>query len=328
MTVTAAKPQPAVWAIHDGKAGMASQVIGLAEALGWPFVAKRIAIRLPWRYLMPRLWLAPLRAIDAKGDQLTPPWPDLVIGCGRAAIAPALAVKRASGDRTFWVQIQDPRFARAKADLLVIPAHDPATGANVFRTLGAVHRVTSQRLAADAARFAALFANLPRPLIAVLVGGDNDVYRMSEARFTLLCDQLVWLGRRGYGLAVTPSRRTGPQRQALLRQRLKGLPAYVWDGGGDNPYFGLLGEADAFIATADSVSMISEAASTGKPVHIVELDGGSRKFARFHAGMQAAGITRPFEGAIGSWQYAPPDDTARAAAEIRRRFASRRVELA
>lgn len=320
MTATTADVQPTVWALHDGKAGMASQVIGLSEALGWPFVEKRIKIRLPWRHLMPRLWLAPLRAIDAKGDQLTPPWPDLVIACGRAAIAPALAIKHASAGRSFWVQIQDPRYARAQADLLVVPAHDPATGANVFHTLGAVHRVTPARLAADAGRFAALFANLPRPLIAVLIGGDNDVYRMSEKRFTLLCNQLVWLGRRGYGLAVTPSRRTGPERQATLRARLKGIPAYIWDGSGDNPYFALLGAADAFIATADSVSMISEAASTGKPVHIVELDGGSRKFTRFHSGMRAAGITRPFEGAIGSWQYAPLDDTARAAAEIRRRL--------
>lgn len=326
--MTAAEHRPTVWAVHDGKAGMASQVIGLAEAVGWPFLEKRIAIRVPWRYLAPQLWLAPLLAIDAKGDQLTPPWPDLVIACGRAATAPALAVKRASGGRSFWVQIQDPRFARAMADLLVVPAHDPATGANVFRTLGAVHRVTPARLVADASRFAPLFSSLPRPLIAVLVGGDNDAYRLSKARLALLCNQLVWLGRRGYGLAVTPSRRTGQERQSILRERLKGLPAYVWDGGGENPYFGLLGEADAFIATADSVSMISEAASTGKPVHIVELDGGSRKFARFHAGMRAAGITRPFEGAIGQWQYAPPDDTARAAAEIRRRLAFPAAEIA
>jgi mitochondrial fission protein ELM1 len=32
------------------------------------------------------------------------------------------------------------------------------------------------------------------------------------------------------------------------------------------------------------------------------------------------GITRPFDGQFATWTYAPPDDTARAAAEIRRRF--------
>jgi mitochondrial fission protein ELM1 len=83
----------------------------------------------------------------------------------------------------------------------------------------------------------------------------------------------------------------------------------------------MLGAADAIIVTADSVSMISEAAATGKPVHIVELDGGSKKFARFHQALRDAGVTRPFAGMLGGWGYAPLDDTARAAAEIRRRFA-------
>jgi uncharacterized protein len=75
--------------------------------------------------------------------------------------------------------------------------------------------------------------------------------------------------------------------------------------------------------TADSVSMISEAAATGKPVHILGLDGGNAKFSRFHAAMQAAGVTRPFVGRIESWSYPILDDTARAGAALRTLFLSR-----
>lgn len=317
-TATAA---PVVWVLHDGKIGMANQVIGLAEALGWPFVEKRLAIRAPWRHLPPGLWLAPALAIDsAAGDALTPPWPDIVIACGRNAIAPARMIKQASGGRTFWVEVQDPRSARDEVDLIVAPLHDPAPGDNVVRTLGAVHRVTAEKLDAAAARFAPVFADLPRPLAAVLIGGDNNVYRLTDARFKALCDQLVALALSGVGLAITASRRTDETQRARLEECLAGLPAFVWDGNGDNPYFGMLGAADAIIVTADSVSMISEAAATGKPVHIVELEGGSKKFARFHQAMREAGVTRPFTGTLGAWGYAPLDDTARAAAEIRRRF--------
>jgi uncharacterized protein len=71
------------------------------------------------------------------------------------------------------------------------------------------------------------------------------------------------------------------------------------------------------MVTADSVSMISEAAATGNPVHILDLDGGNAKFVRFHLAMQAAGITRPFSGQIESWRYPIPDDTARAGAALR-----------
>lgn len=316
------------WAVHDGKLGMASQVMGLAEAVGGRVVEKRLLIRAPWRHLMPQLWLQPLAALDPAGDSLTPPWPDVFIGCGRNTIAPALAVKRASRGRTLWVQIQDPRYARAKADLLVVPCHDPAAGENVFSTLGAVHRVTAARLAAGAQALAPRVAALPRPLVAVLIGGNNRVYRLSETRLAGLADQLAALAQRGCGLMVTPSRRTAQRDVVLLRQKLGDLPALLWDGRGDNPYFGMLGLADAILVTADSVSMASEAAATGKPVHIVPLDGGSEKFARFHAAMEKAGITRPFRGTIEQWSYTPPDDTAHAAAAIRERLARRLAKVA
>lgn len=311
---------PRVWVLHDGKIGMANQVIGLAEALNWPFVEKRLAIRPPWKFLTPGLWCFPMKALDPSGDGLSPPWPDVLIACGRNTVALSRAIKRASGGKVFWVQVQDPRFARNEVDLVVAPAHDPAPGANVFRSLGAVHRVTQGKLAEAGKRFAALFALVPRPLVTVLIGGDNAVYRLSEARFAALCDQLAGLARQGFGLAITPSRRTAGERIALLHEKLKGFPAYIWDGSGDNPYFAMLGVADAIIVTADSVSMVSEAAATGKPVYIAELEGGSAKFARFHEAMRDAGITRPFAGTIETWRYAPPDDTAHAADEIRRRF--------
>jgi hypothetical protein len=122
---------------------------------------------------------------------------------------------------------------------------------------------------------------------------------------------------------VTPSRRTGAAGVALLRERLAGSRTIIWDGSGENPYFAFLALADAFMVTADSVSMISEAAATGKPVHILDLDGGNPKFARFHAAMRAAGITRPFVGRIEAWSYPIPDDTARAGAAVQALVMSR-----
>ena len=95
------------------------------------------------------------------------------------------------------------------------------------------------------------------------------------------------------------------------------------EGNGANPYYAYLAIADAVLVTADSVSMISEAAATGKPVHVIGLDGGDAKFARFHAMMREAGITRPFAGRIESWSYSPPDDTARAGTLLREQVLAR-----
>jgi mitochondrial fission protein ELM1 len=319
---------PRVWAVHDGKVGIRSQVLGLAEALGWPFEEKVIALRFPWSRLPPLPWLDPAQALAPGGDALTPPWPDLFIGCGRQSAVAALAVKRASGGATVLAHVQDPRFARGRFDLLLIPEHDRLRGANVMATHGAVHRVTPEKLAAAAAEWAPRLDSVPRPRLAVLIGGNNKVFRLDLATLGRLADQLAALAREGHGLLVTASRRTGPEAERLLRERLAGLPAFLWDGSGDNPYFGFLALADAILATGDSVSMVSEAAATGKPVHVVHLPGGSAKFRRFHEGFERAGITRPFAGRIEQWRYAPVNDTGRAAEAIRALLAARQRRAA
>ena len=309
---------PSIWVLHDGKPGMASQALGLAEAAGFPYVEKRLAIGRFWGALPPALWIAPLHAATAGGDRLTPPWPDAVIGCGRNAVRPALAIRGASGGRTIAAHVQDPRFGRDRFDLIVVPEHDRLRGPRVLVTAGAVHRVTPVRLAAERRRFPALDA-LPRPIVGVMIGGANRAYQLALARLGQIVERIAAAVRgRGGSVLATPSRRTGAAGVALLRELLAGMPGQVWDGTGDNPYFAFLAAADALLVTADSVSMISEAAATGKPVHVVDLPGGDAKFARFHDGMRRAGITRPFTGEIEQWSYHPPDDTARAGAALRR----------
>src|SRR3954452_6319807 len=79
---------PIVWVLHDGKAGMASQALGVAEATGLPFVEKPLSIRRPWLWAAPSLWVAPLSGVGQAGRPLAPPWPDAVIGCVRNAVRP------------------------------------------------------------------------------------------------------------------------------------------------------------------------------------------------------------------------------------------------
>jgi mitochondrial fission protein ELM1 len=289
---------------------------------------KQIELSPPWSWLPPSLTPARLAVLASSGDLLSPPWPDLLIGTGRKSVAPALAVRRASGGKTFCAQIQNPDVALEKFDLVIAPGHDRLVGDNVARTLGSLHGVTATVLEAARSQFADTVAGLPRPLIAVLLGGHNAVYRMDTAVATRLADSLAALaGDKGYGLAITASPRTPPEAVAVITRRLESVlatgRAVYWDGTGDNPYLGYLGHADAILVTGDSVNMVSESAATGKPVHVIELAGGSDKFRRFHTAMANAGITRPFTGAIEDWSYTPPDDTARVAAEIHRRLAGR-----
>lgn len=318
------RPDLTVWVLTEGHIGMENQARGLAEAMGADPVVKRLYPRFPWRILPPRLWPSPLRAPGPDGDALAPPWPDVLITCGKRATAPSVAIRKASGGHSFTVHIQDPPMPASAFDLVVVPAHDRLRGPNVLVTQAAVHRVTRARLDEAAAALASQVEAIPHPRVAVLIGGSNRKHKVAETAFEQLGEALAGLARdAGAGLLVTPSRRTGAANEAILRWHLSGLPAQVWDGSGENPYFGYLGLADHVVVSRDSVSMVSEACATGKPVYTVRLGTNSRRLDAFHQTLERAGIARPFEGTLESWTYEPPDDTAKAAIEILARLKDR-----
>jgi mitochondrial fission protein ELM1 len=301
---------------------MVSQAMGLAEAVGFEIVNKTIRPGFPWRYLPARLWPSGIQGISPRSEKIDGPPPDLVISCGRHAVGPALWLKRTHGDKCFLVHVQHPRAKVDRFDLIVAPDHDGLSGPNVVPISGSLHGVTEAKLADAAARFGPRFEKAAHPLIAVLIGGNNSVYTLDDKSVDRLIDGLTHISAmHGANLLVTMSRRTGEPAGAKLRAGLGGIAAEIWDGTGENPYHAYLALADAIVVTCDSVNMISEACSTGKPVYIVPLSGGENsKFAEFHNALVTAGKARFFDGRLDSWSYAPLDDTARAADEVRHRM--------
>lgn len=306
------------WIVTEGLAGTENQCLGVAEALGLLPIVKRTGLRQPWAALSP--YLKYEQAWTFTGDALKAPWPDLVIASGRKSIAATRYIKNQSGGKTFIVQLQDPRVDPSAFDLVAVPAHDRLRGDNVIVTRATPNRITEQKLADGRQDFAALLRAAPSPRAAVLIGGNSKAYTLTADNMRALAAQLKELDRLGFGLMVTASRRTGDENMALLREALKGTKAILWDGTGPNPYFGLLGWADFILVTADSASMISEAATTGKPVYVIPLEGGSAKFDRLHGVLLEQSIIRPFTGQLQPYIYEPLQDAALIAAEIRRKM--------
>ncbi|GJS08160.1 mitochondrial fission protein ELM1-like protein isoform X2 [Tanacetum coccineum] len=86
-----------------------------------------------------------------------------------------------------------------------------------------------------------------------------------------------------------------------------------------NPHLGHLARADAFVITADSVSMLSEACSTGKPVYVIGAERCTWKFAYFQKSLQERGMVQPFTGRENmteTWVYPPLQDTMEAAEHV------------
>jgi mitochondrial fission protein ELM1 len=184
------QPEPVrpltIWAVTDGRAGIENQALGLAEAVARLTTANISVKRVAWpdwmRRTPSRFIPAIPRLLKTGGKEIAPPWPDLWIGNGRASIPLSIAVRRWSAHRTFVVQLQDPVRPPRLFDLTIPPTHDQLRGPDVFPIIGAPHRVTAERLAEARQAFADLIEPLPRPRLAVLIGGTAKAYALGPQR--------------------------------------------------------------------------------------------------------------------------------------------------
>lgn len=314
-----------IWVVSDGRAGIENQALGLAEAVQRLTPADITIKRILWRSLFDRLptALKVRTMLDPASDFPFPAvgetWPDLWIATGRATLPLSLAVRRLSGGSTFVVQTQNPRLSPSRFDMVVAPAHDGLSDDNVFEITGSPHRITPERIAEAAPAFAAILEPLPHPRVAVLIGGRSKAFDLTEDRAVALADEIAEaVVASGGSLMLTFSRRTPETARVAMTARLASLPGLIWDGTGENPLFAFLNAADHILVTEDSANMAAEAASTGKPVHILPMVAlkPPGKFAALHADLEDHGATRPFDGTLEAWTYEPLAETDRAARAV------------
>lgn len=291
-----------VWVLAGEKPGDNAQLMSLAGALGWPFEVKQLRFRAPRSKLSALVGRERFPLDRAATSPLAAPWPDIVIGCGQRSVSAALRIRRQAGPSTRLVWLGRPRLDLDRFDLvLTTPQYRVPEHSNVLHLSLPLHRVDREAWDRAAAEWKTQFAVLPRPLIAVLVGGSAVPFVFDVPTARRLAGQANALARaEGGSLLVSTSRRTPAEAAHALCDALK-VPAHVhhWTpGGGPNPYLAYLALADAFIVTGDSASMLTEACSTGKRVWIADLPerrslrSQAKDFLRHSALAVAPGLTK------------------------------------
>ncbi|MBP0491235.1 ELM1/GtrOC1 family putative glycosyltransferase [Pararoseomonas indoligenes] len=278
-TESTGRPTPArIWALLGPRTGDNNTVLALAEAAAAETGGVVAEIRLRHnvlRLLPPALLGAGLASLDRDSrKRLVPPWPDLVIGVGRRSVPAARWVRERSAGRARIVQTGRPRCDPALLDLVVTtPQYGVPPGPNVLELPVTPTRQTPARLAEAAADWGEDFARFPAPRRALLLGGSSWPWRPDEEAVEGACRALVVRAEEEGGSVLAIASRRTP---AALAGRVRGLlaaarvPAALLEGKGErNPYPGLLALADSIAVTADSVSMVSDALASGRPVSLV-----------------------------------------------------------
>ncbi|XAR60159.1 hypothetical protein NMG60_11033415 [Bertholletia excelsa] len=276
--------------------------------------------------------------------------PLLVVASGRDTISIASSIKRLASEKVFVVQIQHPRSHLNRFDMVITPRHDyysltphakekiprlvhrwitphEPPDRHVVLTVGALHQVDSGALRSAAIAWHDEFAPLPKPLLVVNIGGPTSRCRYGMDLAKQLAASLESVLVSCGSVRISFSRRTPGKVSNFILKELGNHPkVYIWDGEEPNPHMGHLAWADAFVITADSVSMLSEACSTGKPVYVIGAERCKWKFVQFHKSLRERGLVRPFTGLEDMsemWSYPPLNDTAEAAHRVHEALAER-----
>lgn len=293
----------------DDKAGTVAQVRALRTALEeiWPTLHSK-------ETLIPRGWWERTSFYRTFKKAWSPPSPDsLVILAGRGS-TPLLPFLK---QYAFTVVLQHPKKYLDLADVYLIPTHDaPPEKSSILPICGALGET---RLLPHVAQKGGG--------TLILIGGPNKAFSLPlnwAKKFRKQIEQLPGQKR------LTCSRRTPPKIRSLLEQEFPDL--VVWKGENPNPYRQWLQEADAVLCTQDSVSMLSEVATLGKPLYVERLPSNPFRFSpsKFEAFLQTLvtqGHARLFEGSADPFSLPPPlQETVRSAKFIQEKWESRHNE--
>lgn len=266
---------PLVWLITGKRTGDNNQLLTLATALGWPFETKDIA------YNSLR-WIAPLRTgltiVTGKTRHLLrPPWPDLVLCVGYGSVTVARYIRQQTGGRARLVHIGNPRDRVEDFDLQITTPQYARHARNLLQLpfpIGNPAKYLQPRK--EEIKW---LGDFPRPCRLIAVGGPARHWQVDHTELLRTIDVLT--AKHGGSLIVATSQRTTKSTRRLLDARVPGRGTIV----DQFPRFGvLLAQCDEIHVTADSVSMLSEAILTGKPVGMIP-------------------IKRSLRGVLSHWTY-------------------------
>ena len=302
--------------LTQGMHGMISQVEGMAKALNTDYNHKIVRLSFPWNLIPPKF--TPISDIILKDKTYLAEGetPGLIISCGRKSVIPSILLKK-KNPKIFTIHIQDPKVSFKNFDAIIAPEHDNLNGDNVYSSKGAIHYITESEI------------NKAKPylqdkiksdkIISLILGGPNKYYNFNNDQlikiFSKIKSEFI---SKGYKIIVIPSMRT-PKRSVELANKEMGTCGYVVNNVDKQAYLSAYALANYVVVTCDSTSMISEAATSGKPIFVAHMNAkkDNYRFKKFFELFKTMGIIRDLGEKIETWTYKKHNEAERIATIIK-----------
>ena len=305
--------------LTEGMHGMISQVEGMAKALNTEYSHKIVRLGFPWNLTPPKY--TPISGIILK-DKIyitENKTPDLIISCGRKSVIPSILLKK-KNKKIFTIHIQDPKVSFKNFDVIVAPEHDNLNGDNVFSTKGAIHYITESEI--YKAKPYLMDKVKSEKIVSLILGGPNKYYGFNSDQIINIFSQIKSIFvSDGYKVIIIPSMRT-PKETIDLAIKEMGSCGHVVNKVDKQAYLSAYALANYVVVTCDSTSMISEAATSGKPIFVAHMKAkkNNYRFKRFFKLFKQMGITRDLGEKVETWTYNKHNEAQRIAAEIQNKI--------
>jgi len=305
--------------LTEGMHGMISQVEGMAKALNTEYSHKIIRLSFPWKFIPPKLTPVSDTILKDKMYLKENGLVDIVISCGRKSVIPSIILKKRN-PKIFNIHIQNPKIGLDNFDAIIAPEHDDLNGNNVYSSKGAIHYITKFEI--DRAK-SYLMKNInSEKVISLILGGPNKYYKFDNDQilnmFNMIKSNFV---SKGYRVIVIPSMRT-PKDSIELAVREMESCGYVVKVVDKQAYLSAYALANYVVVTCDSTSMISEAATSGKPIFVAHMKPkkNNYRFKKFFKLFKEMGIIRDLGEKVEPWTYNKHNEAERIASLIRNKI--------
>ena len=305
--------------LTQGMHGMISQVEGMAKALNTEYSHKIVRLSFPWNLIPPKF--TPISEIILKDKiYLTESEiPDLIISCGRKSVIPSIIIKK-KNPKVFTIHIQDPKVSLKNFDAIVAPEHDNLKGDNIYNSKGAIHYITEQEISKASQYLADKIKS--EKIVSLILGGPNKYYGFNSDQIINIFSQIKSIFvSDGYKVIIIPSMRT-PKETIDLAIKEMGSCGHVVNKVDKQAYLSAYALANYVVVTCDSTSMISEAATSGKPIFVAHMKAkkNNYRFKRFFELFKQMGITRNLGEKVETWSYNKHNEAQRIAIEIKNKI--------
>ena len=302
--------------LSEGMHGMISQVEGLAKALDLDFIHEKIELNGFWKLIPPKI--TPVKNFVFK-NKINKKF-EIVISCGRKSVIPSIYLKKKYRNKIMNIHIQDPKVSLENFDFIVAPEHDGLDGKNVLKSKGAIHYLRANELNEN--------INYLKPqmnkekIVTLIVGGPNKYYDYNlsviEGIFKKVSKNFI---NNGYQLIFIPSMRT-PKRVIDLAKNYFDNNQVIITKVDKKAYLSSLKLSDYIVVMCDSTSMISEAAMTGKPIYVAQMNPIKKndRFKKFFELFKSLNIIKDLENSLEKWSYDKLNETDKISGYIKQQL--------